>query len=178
MPTPWIDKIRPTFALFYPFERIERKNDENEEIAEIEEEEASQTECELLEAAGELLVTVAMVDPAQTMTHMLQILEVFEILAKSPDSNSKSATMEIIANFFDAIGNSEKFASKLFDNYCEAIDNAEDDDVLAKSIYAIGIIIATSGQIGPPTISKAISKLPLASDIDPKIAVRIISSRF
>jgi len=70
-------QISPKNALFYPFGRIERKNDENEEIAEIEEEEASQTECELLDAAGELLVTVAMVDSAQTMTHILQILEVF-----------------------------------------------------------------------------------------------------
>ena len=59
-------------------------------------------------------------------------------------------------------------------NYCEAIDNAEDDDVIAKSIYGIGIIIATSGQTGPPMLSKAISKLPLGSDIDPKIAVSIM----
>ena len=70
-------QISPKNTLFYPFGRIERKTDETEEIAEIEEEEASQTECELLDAAGELLVTVAMVDPAQTMTHILQILEVF-----------------------------------------------------------------------------------------------------
>ena len=85
--------------------------------------------------------------------------------------------MEIIANFFDAIGDSEMFASKLFNNYCEAMDNIEDDDVIAKSIYGIGVIIATSGQTGPSLIPKAISKLPLGSDIDPKIAVSSISAR-
>lgn len=95
---------------------------------------------------------------------------------KSPDTSSKSAVMEIIANFFDAIGDSEKFASKLFNNYCEAMDNIE-DDVKAKSIYGIGVIIATSGQTGPSLTPKAIAKLPLGSDIDPKIAVSSISTR-
>ena len=83
-------QISPKNALFYPFGRIERKNDENEEIAEIEEEEASQIECELLDAAGELLVTVAMVDSTQTMTHILQILEVFGKIPRLSNSDQIS----------------------------------------------------------------------------------------
>ena len=94
---------------------------------------------------------------------------------KSPDTSSKSSAMGMIANFFDVckakICNEEKVATTLFNNYCEAMDNTDDEDVIVNAIYGIGVIIASSGQTGTSLISKAISKLPLGSDIDPKIAV-------
>ena len=148
------------------------EDDDEDEVA-VEEEEASEIERELLDGAGELLVSCARVDPQGVVSEgLVEILTVAAQLMKKPDSGSKACALGILADFFDTVGSNsaEGFIKQLLPAY-QQFTTSDDDNVRNNATFGIGVLIATGGQTGAGFINQALSSLPLNENKNMQVKV-------